>query len=107
MKLEIEKLKEAFDVIIKNFYEIKYGQSIDLESNLYWNIPAGELCNFESEPRPDVGDVHEDYQDLMRIVSGIQPPLASHLITLSSILRAVGEQASSGSAVVDDGSRSS
>lgn len=64
-----------------------------LKQDYYWNIPIEHLYNTESTPADhDIGQLSDDWDELAKLLDRKADPLAYHLVWLSGILRAIGEE---------------
>lgn len=65
----------------------------EVSEDFYWNIPEKHLYSVYTPPPESeltVGQLSDDWNEVMKIASGQRPPMAYGLVWLSSLLRIVG-----------------
>jgi hypothetical protein len=90
MKIQISDLESVAEILFKHLKE-RGVDCVDIDFNLFWTIGVND--RFELNKKPDeilVGSLEDDGGDLLRILNGRQPALASHFQQLASILDVVG-----------------
>ncbi len=93
MNIELSELKAIFLLEINHLEELGY-EKIEIPVDYYWNIPQNVRYDPYKEPdNLDLGQLSDDWQDLQKIIRGENDPVAYDLVWLSTILRAIGEQA--------------
>lgn len=91
MKIELELLEEC---IVTIFNEMKNQNinTINLESDFYWNVPSESIYDIYKEPiQLDIGQLEEDYNTLSQAKE--KDILVRHnLKSASAILRYIAEK---------------
>ncbi|MEQ4674211.1 hypothetical protein ABN063_06570 [Providencia vermicola] len=91
MKIELELLEECIMTI---FHEMKSQNinTINLESDFYWNVPSESIYDIYKEPiQLDVGQLEDDYKTLCQAKE--KDILVRHnLKSISAILRYIAEK---------------
>jgi len=65
---------------------------LDIPVDYYWNIPKEQVYNPYKKPSElDLGQLTDDWQELQKILTSGNQPIAYHLVWLAAILRAIGE----------------
>lgn len=91
MKISIDEIEEVTRHLFAHLRESGV-ELIDLDADFYWNVSLEQRYNVNVEPNDlDVGQLSDDWGELMRIARGDAPPIAYALVWLSAILRYVGE----------------
>jgi hypothetical protein len=93
MKITTEDLRRVFNRLIDHLEGT--GQNLtELPWDFYWEIAKEDLYEPYSEPKQlSIGQLSDDWDELLKIANGRMPPVGYALVWLSSILRAVGESA--------------
>ncbi len=93
MNIELSELKAIFLLEINHLEELGY-EKIEIPVDYYWNIPQDVRYDPYKEPHIlDLGQLSTIPQGLQKIIRGANDPVAYDLVWLSTILRAIGEQA--------------
>lgn len=93
MEIETEELRRIFDVLIGHL-EAAGQASTEVPWDFYWEIAKDDLYNPYAEPEQlSLGQLADDWDELLKIANSDMPPVGYALIWLSAILRAVGESA--------------
>jgi len=67
--------------------------SIEISNDYYWDIP--KECRYDPTQEPkdfNLGQITDDWAELLKILEGSSEPIGYALVWLSSILRAAGEE---------------
>lgn len=91
IKINIKEVKNGFE---KVFTTILNGgvDEIEVPEDFYWNIDESEKYNIDLTPvNLDIGQLSDDYSELLKINSGESDQLAYALVWLSSLARVIGE----------------
>ncbi len=92
MHVPVSELRRACEFLL-NHLEQSGPASVELTSDLYWNVPQDQRYQPYEEPKSlDLGQLSDDWAEVQAIVRGEKEPLGYALVWLSSILRAVGEE---------------
>ena len=87
MEIKLTDLNTTINELNKR--EIK---SIHIENEYYWNIPSEDLYNpYKNPANLNLGQLSDDWNDLLKVASGADDPLISDFIDLAAILRAIGD----------------
>jgi len=93
MKIETKELRRIFNVLLDHL-ESAGQDSFDPPWDFYWEVAKDDLYNPYSEPgQLSLGQLADDWGELVKIVNQDMPPVGYALVWLSAILRAVGESA--------------
>lgn len=92
MKIEIEVLRAAINQLLDHAKEMR-GETVEVDADLYWFIPAEALHDPEVEPAElTLGDLHDDWAAIAAIGTGAQTDLIPyHLVWASTLVRALGD----------------
>ena len=94
MRIDIIVLKKAIQKIFDHLKEMDI-KMIEIDKDLYWNIPEEEKYNVHKEPKDlDIGSLSDDLQKTILISEGNKDPTSYDLVCMASLLRAVGVRAS-------------
>lgn len=89
--IDTDQLRKIFAAITARLDEEEL-KSVALPWDYYWDIPAEERYNpYEDPANPNMGQLTDDWSDLLKILHGHMPPTGYSLVCLSSILLALGE----------------
>jgi len=93
MKIEVADLRKMFEVLAEHLEET--GQaSVEIPWDFYWEVSREERYDPYSEPKQlSLGQLSDDWNELLKIRDGEMPSVGHALVWLSSILRSVGEAA--------------
>ena len=72
---------------IASSLEDQKDRTIQLEADYYWNIPTNDWTKLSSDPKPVVGSLEDDWQELKRSLEGDQVITSVDIDRFSSILR--------------------
>lgn len=91
MIIQVQDLRRAFEALMSHLEE--GGMiSAELPWDFYWEIAREELYHPYAEPKQlSLGQLSDDWNELLRITKGEMPPVKYALVWLSTVLRAVGE----------------
>lgn len=91
MEIRIEDLKSVTDKLISHLQELGV-ETVDISADYYWYIEEDEVYSPGRKPTQiHLGQLSDDWSELQRLLLGGRDPLAVDLVTLSTILRAIGE----------------
>jgi hypothetical protein len=92
MEIKISELSQICTKLFLHLQELGY-ETIDISEDFYWNIPKSELYNPYQRPNQlDLGQLSDDWNDLITVLSGEEEPYANGLVDLAPILRVIGEK---------------
>jgi hypothetical protein len=92
MKLNIKDLRKATNLILDQLIEDGITE-VELTKDYYWSIPAEQRYDPYVEPKElTLGQLSEDWKEILRLVDGEQEPAAYHLEWLSSLLRYIANR---------------
>jgi hypothetical protein len=90
VNIEIEKLRHVVNAVFDHL-DRRGVESLDIDGPMYWHIdPADRYSMAKAPVSLNVGSLNDDYEDIMRVASGLQPVLTWHLVPLASVLEAIG-----------------
>jgi hypothetical protein len=91
LSIPIPRLREAFERAIDQLAELE-GNTLHLRHDYFWSIPADELYDVYSRPTNiTIGQVSESWQHIQDLLDGKTDFLNYHLIWLSDVVRAIGQ----------------
>lgn len=92
MNIELSKLRALLLLEIDHLEEMGY-EEIEILDDYYWNIPQDVRYDPCQKPQNlDLGQLTDDWQELLKVYRGNREPLAFDLVWISTILRAIGER---------------
>jgi hypothetical protein len=92
MNLDVVELKSVIDQLFDHIVRTRGVQSVELGSDLYWNVPEEELYNVVDEPQSlDIGRLSDDWEFASMVLTGESEPLAVQLTQIAPLLRRLGE----------------
>jgi hypothetical protein len=84
-------LRRVFEVLVQHLEDTDQA-SAEIPWDFYWDMTSEDRYNPYSKPKDlDLGQLSDDWEDLLRISGGEMPPVGYALTRLSSILRSIGE----------------
>lgn len=95
MKINVKELTSVIDIIkasLEGFDEINIKNK---KINYYWDIPSDELYNPLKIPKSEnleLGQLTDDWEELLRLKKEGVPPISYDLKRLSSILKAISDE---------------
>ena len=91
-KITLDELRAVSNLLF-DYLEKCGHHSIDLDKDYYWVISEKDRYDpYENPKDVSLGQLYDDWHDLRNVMSGKFPPIAHHLVRLSSILSYVGER---------------
>lgn len=96
MKISTAKLRSVTEMLLDHLDEIGVDE-IELDVDHYWYIPREFAYDVTTDPPMNeltIGQLSDDWQELLNQLEGRTPALAYKLVWLASIFRAVGEATS-------------
>lgn len=91
LRINIMELRKGFEKIFDSLIENGIDE-VQVPVDFYWNIDESEKYNVDLTPESlDLGQLSDDYNELLKINSGETDPMAYSLVWLSSLARAIGE----------------
>ena len=92
MRVEFKILEEVLPIIFQHLNELDI-KEIDLDKDFYWNIPEDKKYTPYEQPTDfDLGQLTEDFKELLAIQNKKSPPSGHALIALAALLRFIGEK---------------
>lgn len=91
MQITTDEIRGITERLLAHLDESGNG-SISVEWDYYWNVPPEQ--RYDPYRQPDqltIGQLSDDWAELLGILQNKKPPLAYALVWLSTILRAAGE----------------
>jgi hypothetical protein len=91
MKIDIADVKRVFETLVAHLEQTNQSTH-EIEWDYYWDVPTEDRYNPYVDPKElNMGQLTDDWQELIKIADGDMPPVGPALMWLSSILRAIGE----------------
>ncbi|MCP2727758.1 hypothetical protein [Limnofasciculus baicalensis] len=91
MIVTVENLRLLFEKLMEKMDENGIS-SLDINDvDYYWIVPSSEWTNFQSEVKPAVGSLVDDWESLEKVLSGEQIPTYVDFDRIAAILRAISE----------------
>jgi len=92
LPIQIALLCRTFEAIAV-YPEKLEGAELSLGSDYFWSIPADELSNvYSRHAKIAIGQLSESWQHIEDMLDGESGVLPHHLIWLSDVLRAIGQE---------------
>lgn len=92
MRVKLETLEKVIHVAFEHMRE--HGvEELELDKDYYWNIPSEEKYDRYDQPTNlDLGQLSEDWRDIVNISENTSDILCVHLRAVSSIMRYIAEK---------------
>lgn len=91
MQIELKELHLVCEKLLL-YLEAQGVEQLHLPVDYYWNIPKKEVYDPYKKPSTlDIGQLTDDWQELRKMLTSEDQPLAYHFVWLAAILRALGE----------------
>lgn len=91
LTVRLPRLRKAFELVAEYLAKAE-GDTLSLGHDYFWSIPAGELYDVYNRPANlTVGQLSESWQHIEDVLDGKTDLLGYHLIWLSDVLRAIGQ----------------
>ncbi|WNG15728.1 hypothetical protein [Cystobacter fuscus] len=94
MKIQLSDLRQAANTLFDHLEQNGHTE-IEVTEDFYWNIPKEHLYSVYTPPPESeltLGQLSDDWDEVMKIASAQRPPIAYALVWLSSILRFIGSK---------------
>ena len=92
MNVSIDELRAVSTKLIDHLESLGV-TAVEIEDDYYWMFPRDQLYDPTlSTPKPSLGQLTDDWNELQMINRGERPPVAIALSWLAAIMRAVGER---------------
>ncbi|MBE9064063.1 hypothetical protein [cf. Phormidesmis sp. LEGE 11477] len=92
MNVELKEIENALQSIFSHLYSSGMN-SVEIGKDFYWHIPKADRYEpYEQPSNFTMGQLSSDLENLNKISSGDEQPLAYSLIWVASILRYLGEE---------------
>lgn len=93
MRVTTANLRRACELLLTHL-EATGRPEIEIAEDFYWKISQDEAYTPYSTPSQlTMGQLSDDWNELMAIVHGNKEPIGYALVWLSSVIRRVGEKA--------------
>lgn len=94
MRVNTANLRRACEMLLTHL-EATGQPEIEIAEDFYWAIPQNEAYTPYSTPSQlTMGQLSDDWNEIMAIVDGDKEPLGYALVWLASVIRRVGEKTS-------------
>jgi hypothetical protein len=91
-RIPLDRLHAVIEVVLAHLAEVE-GDSVSLERDHFWTIPAEQIYDVYQEPDGlTVGQLSESWQHLEQMLDGRSDTLNYHLVWLADVLRAIGQE---------------
>jgi hypothetical protein len=91
VKVSIREIRGISNQLLDHIESLGVNE-VDLAHDYYWTLPTDQLYDPAlAVPSPSLGQLTDDWNELLLIRRGDRPPVAIALAWLSAIMRAVGE----------------
>jgi hypothetical protein len=92
MQINIADLRAATEKLLDHVEE-QFGDSIEIEDDYYWEVPGDSRLDPYNEPSQlDIGQLSDDWNEVLGIAAGEKEPLSYALVWLSALLRTLGDK---------------
>ena len=92
MRVKLETLEKVVHVIFEHMRDLEV-EEVELDNDYYWNIPFEKKYDrYDSPTDLDLGQLSEDWQDIINVVENRKSCSGWDLRAVSSILRYIGEK---------------
>lgn len=92
MKVKVNDLKRAMDLFVDRL-ESEGVYEVDIEEDFYWSIDQENLYDPYKEVESfSLGQLSSDWENVERMISGENQPIAYGLVWLSSVIKRIGEK---------------
>ena len=90
--MQVQELQRICNILLTHIAS-KGITTIEFDKDFYWVIPSEQLYNPYQEPTEHVlGQLDDDWKELQKIATDPDSIINYHLVWLSAILRAIGEE---------------
>ncbi|MEU0698122.1 hypothetical protein ABZ349_29650 [Streptomyces niveus] len=91
VQISIDQLRRALDVALRHI-EASAGPTVTLKEDLFWSVSADELYSIGAEPQAlTIGQLSESWQHLEDLLAHQDRAVSYHLVWLSDVIRAIGQ----------------
>lgn len=92
LTVPFSELRNAFELVLAHVEAMATAQSITLDQDVFWSIPAEELYDVYNTPSDlTIGQLSESWQHLRDLLADENRVLGYHLVWLADVLRAIGQ----------------
>lgn len=89
--MSVEELRRAALALFRHLEECGQNE-VEIAEDYYWEVAASGRYNPYEEPEAHtLGQLSDDWSELLQIASGAREPTAYGLVWLAAVLRRVGE----------------
>jgi hypothetical protein len=91
MKIQVTQLRKAAEILLNHLSE-NGTDEIELTKDFYWSIPPEQRYNPYVQPAQlTLGQLSEDWKEILRVANAEEEPTEYHLEWLSAILRYIAD----------------
>jgi hypothetical protein len=91
-EVDLVELRAAVDRLFDHLIKTRGVRTVALETPYYWEVPAADRYNVESEPAElEVGNLVDDWEFVSSVLRGSTQPVAYQLTELAPLLDYVGQ----------------
>ncbi|OKI16668.1 hypothetical protein [Streptomyces sp. CB03911] len=91
-QIPLDQLRHAFELALRHV-EASAGGTVALEHDYFWSVPGDELHDVPDEPGAlTIGQLSQSWQHLQDLLADPDRAVGHHLVWLSDLLRAIGQQ---------------
>lgn len=92
MIVDLDTMRAAIAMLLDHVEDIG-GKHVELDDDLYWSIPKGELYDPASKPSElTLGSIDDDWRNLAEVARGTKAAVGYDLVWAASVLRAIGDK---------------
>ncbi len=94
MKLTIPEMESLLRVLFE-MLRARGVESVDTaQRDFYWSVLSDDWLNFQQEPKPAVGSLDDDIEELKRLLSEDSDPSLVDLERIATVLRLLADDLS-------------
>lgn len=103
-KLNPQEIRDGLQILLEHAERQGLSGVDASQADLYWTITSGEWLVAETEPKPGVGSLHDDIQELKRLLREPTRASAVDVNRLANVLHLLSVQLSDGTRADESGS---
>ncbi len=90
----VDELRKVVDILSTRLEQLGYN-SVEIPQTYYWHIPTAQLYSPADDPTDlDIGDVSDDWEELLKIVQDPELAVTDGFSWLSAVCRAIADHTS-------------
>jgi hypothetical protein len=96
-EIDLVKLRAIANRLLDHVIETRGVRTLALDTPYYWEVPAPERYQIETEPgEVQVGNLADDWEFVCKLLQADNPPVAYQLTELAALLEYVGQKLADG-----------